>query len=130
MVRGLSKFKDYFKNFPNSYVVIGGTACELVLEAAGLTARATKDIDIILVVEALDRGFVVRFWNFVKAGNYQRVEQSEGEGKYYRFTKPEAEGFPMQVELFSRQPDVLTVPEGAKLTPIPVDDDLSSLSAI
>jgi hypothetical protein len=36
----------------------------------------------------------------------------------------------MQIELFSRKPDVIILEEGAHLTPIPVDDDLSSLSAI
>jgi hypothetical protein len=130
MVAGLEKFREYFKDFPGSYVVIGGTACELVLGEAGLTARATKDIDIILVIEALSKEFVTRFWDFIKAGKYERNEQNEGERKYYRFIKPQTEGFPLQIELFAREPDVLTVPDGVQLTPIPVDDYLSSLSAI
>ncbi|MCA6379280.1 MAG: hypothetical protein IM606_15760 [Cytophagales bacterium] len=130
MVRGIEKFREYFKDFPQSYVVIGGTACELVLGEAGLTARGTKDIDIILVIEALNKEFVTQFWNFIKAAKYQRNEQSEGERKYYRFLNPEAEDFPMQIELFSKVPDTLTVAEGVQLTPIPIDDDLSSLSAI
>lgn len=91
MVRGLDKFREYFKNFRNNYVIIGGTACELVLGEAGLIARATRDIDIILVVEAMSKEFVEQFWNFIKAGNYERNEQSEAERKYYRFLKPEAD---------------------------------------
>ncbi len=43
---------------------------------------------------------------------------------------PSTEGFPKQIELFARQPDVIVLPPDAHLTPIPVDDDLSSLSAI
>ena len=34
------------------------------------------------------------------------------------------------LELFSRQPDVLQVAEGSHLTPLPLEEDISSLSAI
>ncbi len=34
------------------------------------------------------------------------------------------------LELFARRPDVLQVAEGSHLTPLPVEEDLSSLSAI
>ncbi len=54
MVRGLDTFKKYFEDYPDNYVIIGGTACDLIIDEAGFTPRATKDIDIILVVEALN----------------------------------------------------------------------------
>jgi len=95
-----------------------------------LPPRATKDIDIILVVEALSPEFVKQFWQFVSNGNYERKEKSAEERKYYRFIKPENKEFPFQPELFSRNPDLLDLDEGIHLTPIPVEDDLSSLSAI
>ncbi len=38
--------------------------------------------------------------------------------------------FPYQLELFSRKPDLIYLGPDMHLTPIPVDDDLSSLSAI
>ena len=44
--------------------------------------------------------------------------------------KPEKTDFPFQIELFSRKPDLINLEEPAYLTPIPVEDDLSSLSAI
>jgi hypothetical protein len=130
MVKGLNKFREYFKDYAGNYVIIGGTACDMILGDAGLTARATKDIDIILVVEALTPEFVKQFWEFVKAGRYERAEESLGERKHYRFSKPAEEDFPSQVELFSKMPDILTLDLGVRLTPIPVDDDLSSLSAV
>lgn len=130
MVRGLDIFKKYFAAFPDNYVVIGGTACDIVLDAAGFVPRATKDVDIILVVEALNSDFVKQFWEFIKDGKYERKEKSEDGRKYYRFSKPETADFPLQIELFSRNPDLLDIPADAHLTPIPVDDDLSSLSAI
>ncbi|MBI3520520.1 MAG: hypothetical protein HY062_14375 [Bacteroidetes bacterium] len=130
MVRGLDIFKKYFEAYPDNYVIIGGTACDMIIDEAGFIPRATKDIDIILVVEALNADFVKQFWQFIQDGNYERKEKSEDERKYYRFMKPENVEFPFQIELFARNPDLIDFDEQAHLTPIPVDDDLSSLSAI
>jgi hypothetical protein len=130
MVRGLDIFKKYFEQYPNNYVIIGGTACDIHIGEAGLTPRATKDIDIILVVEALNSEFVKQFWQFILDGNYERKEKSAGERKYYRFMKPENQRFPYQIELFSRIPDLINLDGQAHLTPIPLGEDLSSLSAI
>lgn len=71
-----------------------------------------------------------QFWEFVKAGNYSTRQRGNGENEYFRFLKPQTKGFPLQVELFSRKPDVLEIAKDTVLTPIPVDEDLSSLSAI
>jgi hypothetical protein len=130
MVKGLDVFIKYFKEFSQNYVIIGGTACDLIIDEAGFYPRATKDIDLILVVEALTSDFVTQFWQFVKDGRYERNESSNTERKYYRFVKPEQEEFPFQIELFSRSPDLIHIDEGIHLTPIPTPDDLSSLSAI
>jgi hypothetical protein len=130
MVRGLEIFRQHFKDFTDNYVIIGGTACDIIIDNIGLTPRATKDIDIILVIEALSPEFVAHFWEFVKQGNYDVREKSEEDRKYYRFQKPQVEEFPFQIELFSRIPDLLDLDEGTHLTPIPVDTEISSLSAI
>jgi hypothetical protein len=130
MVRGLDIFTKYFENYSDNYVIIGGTACDILIEEAGFIPRATKDIDIILIVEALNTDFVKQFWQFVTEGNYERKEKSDDERKYYRFVKPENLDFPFQLELFARNPDLLDLEDGTHMTPIPVEDDLSSLSAI
>lgn len=130
MVKGLDLFREHFKDFQDSYTLIGGVACFLALDEAGLNFRATKDLDIVLCAEALDSEFVEKFWEFVRAGEYQNQRKSTGDTQFYRFDKPTTEGYPAMLELFSRVPDQLTVPEDAELTPIPVDSELSSLSAI
>jgi len=130
MVRGLDIFKKYFEAYPDNYVIIGGTACDLILDEAGFIPRATKDIDSILIEEALNAEFVKQFWQFVVDGNYERKEKNEDERKYYRFMKPGNTEFPFQIELFARNPDLLDFDEQSYLTPIPVDDYLTSLSAI
>jgi hypothetical protein len=97
---------------------------------AGLAFRATKDLDIVLYVEALAADFVRAFWEFVRAGGYEVQEKSTGEKQFYRFQKPTNADYPFMLELFSRQPDVLRVADGSHLTPLPVDEYASSLSAI
>jgi len=130
MVKGLEVFREHFRNYSDRYVLIGGTACDIAMTGAGLAFRATKDLDIVLYVEALDTAFVQDFWEFVRAGGYEVQEKSTGEKQFYRFQKPTNADFPFMLELFSRQPDVLQVTEGSHLTPLPVDEDASSLSAI
>jgi hypothetical protein len=130
MVRGLEIFKEYFKDYSENYIIIGGTACDVIIDNAGFEARATKDIDIILIVEALTKEFVLKFWEFINDGEYERREKSEDERKYYRFIQPKTKNFPLQIELFSKIPDLMDLEGEPHLTPIPVDDDLSSLSAI
>lgn len=130
MVTGIEKFKEYFAEYENNYIIIGGTACDILEENAGQIPRATKDIDIILIVEALSPEFVKQFWEFVKAGNYSTRQRGNRENEYFRFLKPQTKGFPLQVELFARKPDILEIAKDTVLIPIPVDEDLSSLSAI
>lgn len=52
MVNGFLKFKEKFQGYENQYVIIGGTACDLIMENEELPFRATKDIDIVLIVES------------------------------------------------------------------------------
>jgi hypothetical protein len=54
MVKGIDPFKAHFEGFSDRYVLIGGVACFLSLDEAGLDFRVTKDLDIVLCVEALD----------------------------------------------------------------------------
>lgn len=135
MVRGIDTFKQFFKGFEDNYVIIGGTACEIHEDLYAQVPRATKDIDIILIIEALSAEFVAKFWEFVKKGNYEQRnkgvnENMESRHEYFRFMRPADSDFPYQVELFSRSLGLMNFPEEARITPIPVDEDLSNLSAI
>jgi len=70
MVRGVEKFREYFTDYPDSYKIIGGTALDRVISEAGFTPRHTDDIDIILVIHALNREFIEKFWQFINDGGY------------------------------------------------------------
>jgi hypothetical protein len=130
MVRGLDKFKEFFVGHDANYIIIGGAACDILDEIENRKPRATKDIDMILIVEALTSEFGKQFWEFVKTGDYETRQRGDGKHEYYRFMKPKNEDFPFQIELFARKSDVLELPEDARYTPIPLDENLSSLSAI
>jgi hypothetical protein len=130
MVRGLDLFRRHFAGDTEGYVLIGGVAASLLMEEAGLTFRATKDLDIVLVVEVLDAGFGARLWEFIKAGAYEIRQSSSDRPRLYRFAKPGNPGYPYMLELFCRQPDGIELGEDATLTPIPIDEAVASLSAI
>lgn len=128
MVKGLNLFREYFKEYQDQYVLIGGAACEISFEDNNASFRATCDLDMVLIVEALTREFGERFWQFIKDGGYQNRIKSSGKAQFYRFDKPSSVGYPQMIELFSRGN---TIPEeGVHLTPVHIDDNISSLSAI
>ena len=131
MVKGLDVFRDHFKGFKDRYVLIGGTASSIVMEEAGMAFRATKDLDIVLCIETLDSDFVQRFWEFIENGDYTNRQKSTGKKLFYRFHSPQNMNFPYMLELFSRTPDSLeSSTKDSHFTPIPVEEDVSSLSAI
>ena len=51
MVRGLDTFRKYFSNYGEQYVLIGGAACDIVFESNDVLFRATRDLDMVLIVE-------------------------------------------------------------------------------
>ncbi len=131
MVRGLDVFREFFAGNAEQFVLIGGTAATLAMESAGLTFRATKDLDIVLHIEALNPAFGRRFWDFIERGHYE-IRQASQTGKpvLYRFQKPVDTRFPTMLELFCRSPEGINLAEDAHLTPIPLGEAVASLSAI
>ena len=134
MVSGVEKFKDALGAFADNYVVIGGTACDVVLSEYAVRPRATVDIDLIVVVENLSRDFVDALWAFVRDGEYHigKRQRRDGEPAYalYRFNNPADARFPWQIELLSRHSELLGEPSGFHVEPIPVEEEQYSLSSI
>jgi len=130
MVTGIESFKEWFKGSENQYTIIGGTACDILMTEEGLDFRATKDIDLVLIVEAIDANFGRKFWEYVKQAGFKHCNKSTGTPQFYRFSHPISDNYPMMIELFTRKPDIINLPNDVELTPLPIDDDISSLSAI
>ena len=130
MVAGLETFKTFFADFKDCYVLIGGSACDVYFAEQDIPFRVTHDLDMILCVEALTPAFFSRFWQFVREGGYKHRQKSDGHRQFYRFTAPTVKGYPAMLELFSRKADFLPEEFAGHLTPIPTDEESSSLSGI
>ena len=130
MINGISIFREHFSNFKEQYTVIGGFACDLLMNDAGLDFRQTVDIDMVLTVEALTADFAKAFWLFIEAGGYQARQRSNGKPEFYRFVEPTNPAYPKMIELFSRPQSHVVLQPDTHLMPLHIDDEVSSLSAI
>lgn len=130
MVRGLDLFRERFREFEGAFVLIGGAACDQWFTDQGLAFRATKDLDIVLLIEVLDRRFVEAFRKFVEDGRYEVRERTAGVPELYRFARPRDNRFPFTLELFSRSPEFFDLADGQTIIPVAVEPDHHSLSAI
>lgn len=127
-INGLNRFREFFQKYNTNYVLIGGTACAIIFDEIGQDFRATKDLDVVLIVENLNKEFGIQFWNFIKEADYT-IESNPDKKNFYRFTKPTKTDYPKMIELFSKN-EVIDMPSDIHLIPIHISDDVSSLSAI
>ncbi len=111
-------------------MLIGGTACSILMDEIGAPFRVTKDLDVVLILEVLDSGFTKAFWKFIEEGRYEHPNKSTGGTQFYRFSNPGSTGYPLMIELFSRTPFSFDLHAAGGLTPIPSDGSVLSLSAI
>lgn len=118
------------QGYEEQYAIIGGTACDILMTEEGLDFRATKDIDLVLIIEALDVNFGKKFWEYVKQAGYEHCNKSSGVPQFYRFSHPVSNQYPAMIELFTRKLDAIQLPEDTVITPLPIDEDISSLSVI
>lgn len=131
MVRGIEKITEYFSEHTDKYAIIGGVACELLFDEAGLPlGRVTKDIDMVFCVEVIGRDFGEQIRVFLEDGGYQAIERGDGKKQYFRFSKPIHQDFPTEIELFSRRSETLNLPKDFNFSRISVEEDSVSLSAI
>lgn len=128
MVKGIDTFRRYFAEYEEQYVLIGGAACDIVFESNDTAFRATRDLDMVLIVEALTPEFGEKFWEFIQDGRYRNKSTNGQKPQFYRFDKPEDDAYPKMIELFCRSNFELREMTG--ITPIHIDDEVSSLSAI
>lgn len=130
MVGGMGRFLDHFSAYADRYVLIGGAAVDMLMDRAGIDFRLTKDLDVVLLVESLDAEFGATFWEFISAGGYEHRHKSSGAPCFYRFHSPSDDSFPYMIELFARRDGLIQLPADAVIGPLPVDEEVSSLSAI
>jgi len=127
---GLEIFRAHFARNINQYVLIGGAACTLLMEDVGLKFRGTKDLDIVLYIEASNDEFFATFREFIKRGSYQNRQRSSGKEVFYRFDSPSDTQFPTMLELFSRNRNADKINMDGQIQRIKMNEATTSLSAI
>ena len=130
MVKGLEAFRNHFQDYADCFVVIGGVACDGWFSDQGLQFRATRDVDMVLLVEEGRPEFVAHFWAFVTEHGYTAYAQKDGTSTRYRFVNPDSADVPVMIELFAAAPIDFDLHDDQQIIPIAGTDSLSSLSAI
>jgi len=130
MVVGFETFREAFKGYEDCYTIIGGTACDILMSEADLDFRATKDIDMILLIENRFEEFGQVFWKYIKAGGYRCGWKGSDYSHFYRFTEPQNTNYPVMIELFSRAHGYQLHNSDMVIIPLHISDEISSLSAI
>ena len=127
MVKGIDLFKKHFIGQTEHFMLIGGSACDLTLKDHG-GFRATKDIDLLVLLEKMDTDFASCFHVFLQQGGYKCYVSKDGKSHFYRFIAPKESPYPSQIELLSKS----LFPEHASLsfTPLVLDKYTQSMSAI
>ncbi len=129
-VKGFDRFQQHFAGHSDSFILIGGAACDLWFTQRNVRFRSTIDLDMVLVLEVLRPDFAIRFWDFIRQGGYQnKRKQEDALPTLYRFSEPKQPGFPKMLELLARKPEHLQIPPDQHLVPIR-QEDAPSLSAI
>lgn len=131
MITGFDKFHEAFSRHRESFILIGGTAVQMVLgqydtpKGIANRARVTHDIDLLVITEKMTDEFKSAFRRFVKSGGYECYCAKE-RPHYYRFQNPKDIAFPAKIELLSHS--LIDLP-CIRYTPLALDRD-ESMSAL
>ena len=100
MIRGLHSFREWFQDYESNYIIIGGTACDLLMSSFDMEFRATKDLDLVLILEVLTVEFGRKFWDYILEAGYEHRNKSSGKSQFYRFSKPKNDSYPFFWKIF------------------------------
>ena len=79
MVEGIESFREKFRDYTDCYTVIGGAACDILMSEAEIAFRATKDIDMILILEDKKAEFAKAFWEYIRKSMLQVLPGRRGQ---------------------------------------------------
>lgn len=66
-------FRKAFQEFKDYYVLIGGTATSIILDAYGFESRSTKDYDMVIIDELKNKSFYETLTRFLEEGHYKQT---------------------------------------------------------
>ena len=131
MIQGITNFTDYFKEYNDDYVVIGGLATAMIMNDLGFVARATKDIDLVVISKNNEK-FILRLLSFIKVAGYKTKQRTVNSSKHnlFRFLDSEDKTYPEQIELFAIHDEDSAIVKDSHIIPITTPEFYNYLSAI
>lgn len=131
MIQGITNFTKYFKEYENDYVVIGGLATAMVMNDLGFTARATKDIDLVVIAKDNEE-FIKRLLSFIDMAGYKTKQKTIHDTKHnlFRFLDSDDKEYPEQIELFAIHTSDSQIVKDSHIIPIQTPEYYDYLSAI
>lgn len=131
VVRGIATFVEFFKDYREDYIVIGGLATAMVMHDLGFTSRATKDIDLV-VVSKNNEGFIKALLRFIEEGQYRTKERTANPDRHnlFRFFDSSSLEHPEQIELFAIHDEDSAIIHDSTIIPIKTPEFYPYLSAI
>ena len=131
MIQGIAKFTEYFKDYHDDYVVIGGLATAMIMNDLGFVARATKDIDLV-VISKNNEDFLKKMLQFIDIAGYKTKQRTDNSTRHnlFRFFDSEDKNYPEQIELFAICEDDSDILVDSHIIPIKTPKYYNYLSAI
>jgi len=131
LIQGLVNFTDYFKDYSKDYVVIGGLATAMVMNDLGFVARATKDIDLV-VISKNNEEFIKKLLGFIELAGYKTKQRTNNDSRHnlFRFFDSEDKTYPEQIELFAVHSQDSIIVKDSHIIPIETPEFYNYLSAI
>lgn len=131
MIQGLAKFQSHFQDFSEDYVIIGGLATALLMDNYGFLARATKDIDLVVIAKD-NEVFLKQLLVFIKEAGYRTKQRTHHDTRHnlFRFLDSDDKEYPEQIELFAVHDHDSVLLQDQFIIPIETPEYYRYLSAI
>ena len=131
MIQGITSFTEYFKDFRNDYVIIGGLATAMIMHDLGFVARATKDVDLVIISKD-NEAFIRQLLKYVNAAGYRTKQRTNNDTRHnlFRFLDSEDKSYPEQIELFTIHDEDSEILKDKHIMPIETPEYYNYLSAI
>lgn len=73
----IEHFSSRFSEYTTQYVLIGGAACSAWYSESYPVFRATRDLDIVLILENLSESFVEEFKQYIAECGYKQWKNTK-----------------------------------------------------
>ncbi len=105
MIDRIKTFCAFFSDYQDCYTLLGEAACTIWYMNHQPMFRPTMDVDVVLILEALNPSFMERFHEYMERYNYRGEAVGADESQHPRMFRLQTNhpAVPIQIEILSRQ---------------------------